>query len=769
MRNLGTKTALLIVLCICSIAGARDRTRSAGARPASHPAVQRQPAGEDRTESSVAATIMEEAWNIVDTEYAMFGIRDQLDWDAVKDKYLAEARNAGSYEQAAGIVARMLGHLRDGHVWVKYKGKHLPVYRVPHALNVNKNTKIYGRYLGRIQQAGRRIVWAKTTDSIGFIMIRSWSGGDLPDKFDDVMEQMRDTRGLIIDVRWNSGGDSELSKYIAARFVDTTRVYGHYRYRNGPGRSDLTEKIERALSPRGPWRYDRPVILLMGQGCVSACESFCAMMAACPNVTTMGDRTRGSTGFPIPFKLDGEIEIYVPQWISYLPDGQVIDGRGVMPDVPFVPGPASFAGDRDELFETVLDRLGAEPLPATAIAGPTVQAVREKEKTESSYRPKIVSVEPGEGSRNVAADTVLRVRFDRPMHPSTLQLEWKDGGFRECGRIRYDETQHEFAIPIRLEAGCQHRIVVNPDDGPGVQKGFQSVYRTAAEPLTWAFSTKEGTGKTDGSSVLQSKSAGSNTLRSVIERFNDKRRSMWSFVETVRTREYGRPGPAGYQCLRAYTTRFTLDGRHGICADIGEMTGMPLFVFGEGNMNHVCGYYRKTPETEEMVFCLYDQITEENIVVADPFDAHSMDVDSTIGQSSLQYGGRETVNGNDCHIISAQAGDGASAKSASSKQWWIDHNSNMLARMVDTRADGWKAVSRFSYERINEALDFMTYIPDISYQWVCENKKMVGSLEDGCTGRFIDVCDGTRGNVCGAWGSYGEAARNTVGVANSGG
>ena len=108
------------------------------------------------------------------------------------------------------------------------------------------------------------------------------------------------------------------------------------------------------------------------------------MMAACPNVTTMGDHTRGSTGFPVPFQLDGGIEIHVPQWIAYLPDGKVIDGRGVMPDVRFAPKPDSFTGNRDELLAMALEQLRKKPLPAEAIEGPTVQAVREGEGSFAS-------------------------------------------------------------------------------------------------------------------------------------------------------------------------------------------------------------------------------------------------------------------------------------------------------------------------------------------------------------------------------------------------
>ena len=748
MRNTNAKTLMLIALILSGWAGAQDRITP-----------------------QAAEAIVTNAWNIVNTEYPMFVIREKLDWDAIGSKYLDQAKKVRTTQEVGNIVARMLSHLRDGHVWVKLNGKHLPVFKVPHTLNVNRNTKIYGRFLERIQPVGRRLVWARTKEDIGYIMIQSWSGANLPNQFDDVMEQMRATRGLILDVRWNSGGDSELAKYVAARFVDTPRVYSTYRYRNGPKRTDLTEEIEQTLSPRGPWRYDRPVILLMGQGCLSACESFCAMMAACPNVATMGDHSRGSTGFPIPFKLDGGIEIFIPQWIAYLPDGQVIDGQGVLPDVPFTPKPGSFTGDRDELLSMALGRLRKIPLPTRAIEGPTIQAMREKEKAAKNVKPKVVSVEPRKGTSSVAPETELRIRFDTPMHPSTVQFEWKEGGFHACGPIRYDETRYEFTLPIRLEAGCQHRIVINPAAETGIQRGFQSPYRTGAESFTWSFSTQnDARKKADERSDESEGTSESDKTRSVIERFNEKRRGMWAFVETIHTQEYSRPGPQGYRCLRAYATRFTLNGDHEICADVGEMTGTPLFVLNEGHMNHISGYYRKTPDIEEAVFCLYAEMTEKHIVVADPFHARNVDVDSTIQQLHLYYNGQENVGGTPCDAICSRKDDTTSNRSAPpARQWWIDQKSHLLTQMADTRSDGSKVICRFSYAHINKALNFMSYIPDVSYLWICGNKKMVDSLPAGCRGRFIEVCDGTRGQVCGAWGSYGDEIKNTIGIASHGG
>lgn len=760
MRNLNIMTFTLATLILASLAsGAENRVG---------PTLKRH-TGCDPIASQAAVAILEKAWSIVNAEYPMFGIRDELDWDALRRTYRAEAERARSCQEVATIVARMLRHLRDGHVWVKLNGKHLPVFKVPHKLNVNRNTRIYERFLGRVQPVGRRLMWAKTKDNIGWLMIPGWKGADLPDRFDDVMEQMRDTRGLILDVRWNSGGDAELSKYIAARFVDTTRIFGYYRYRNGPKRTDLTEKIEREISPRGPWRYDRPVILLMGQGCFSACESFCAMMAACPNATTMGDHTRGSTGFPVPFKLDGGIEIHVPQWIAYLPDGQMMDGQGVIPEVPFAPKPNSFTGNRDELLSMALERLRKQPLPAKPIVGPTIQAVRERQEAERNYKPKVVSLRPSEGAINVASDTELRIGFDRPMHPSTLQLEWQAGGFHECGQIRYDESKHEFVIPVRLQAACQHRVIINPAGEQAAQKGFQSTCRTEAESLKWTFSTQSQSPKNESSqhSVVSGDGAESNKVGPAIERFNEIRRGMWAFVETIQAQEYSRPGPRGYQAMRAYATRFAISGEREICADIGEMRGMPLSVFGEGRMNHIGGYYQKTADVEEIVFCRFEEMNERKVIVADPFDAQNTDIESTIRQLGLQYGGREIIDGNPCDIVCSRRNGPAVTKSALPvKAWWIDQRSSLLAKMIDNQSDGSKTVHRFSYAHVNEVLNFLSYTPDVSYQWVCANKKMAEPLEDGCSGRFIEIRDGTRGSVCAAWGRHGEKGKKGIAVAH---
>jgi hypothetical protein len=188
---------------------------------------------------------------------------------------------------------------------------------------------------------------------------------------------------------------------------------------------------------------------------------------------------------------------------------------------------------------------------------------------------------------------------------------------------------------------------------------------------------------------------------------------------------------------------------------------MPLVVFSEGNLNHICGYYRKIPGTEEIVFCRDAEMTARRIVVADPFNAQSPDVSATIQQLGLQYRGQEVTDGTSYDMISVPKNDHSAS---TERQWWIDRHNYLLAKTVTHQSNGTKVVSRFSYDHINEALSFMAYMPDISYQWVCAHKQMVDPVEDGDSSRFIEVCDGTSGNVCGTWGCDGDTAKNVVGI-----
>src|SRR5205823_2245729 len=136
--------------------------------------------------------------------------------------------------------------------------------------------------------------------------------------------------------------------------------------------------------------------------------------------------------------------------------------------------------NRDDLLAAALDRARKFPLPRESIAGPIfipedelpnplrppagpLPDFTERVKAEAGdrSRPQVVSVSPSDGSTSIATSTALRIRFDRPMNPLALHLDWLAGGFLECDNPRYDPTKYEFTIPMRLPPAVLHQIVIN--------------------------------------------------------------------------------------------------------------------------------------------------------------------------------------------------------------------------------------------------------------------------------------------------------------------
>jgi hypothetical protein len=309
---------------------------------------------------SSKADAFDKLWGAFEQDYAMFVLRPEVDWAKLREQYRPKALAAKSTEEFAAVCAEMLKPLCDLHIWLTVAGENVPVFHRPRSANSNPGA--HQAVLGELVDEGLGVQWAITWDQIGFFAIRGWSGSDLPARCDEVMEELRHTRALIVDVRLNGGGSENLAGEVAGRFLHQEFVYAYSQFRNGPKHSDLTEKYERRVAPGGSWRYSRPVVLLIGQKCMSSNESFIAMMSGATNVTIMGDHTCGSSGNPEMVNLPLEMTVSVPRWIDYLPDGTPLDERGFQPQVPFKPSSGAFEGRRDDLLTAALERLRRAPL-----------------------------------------------------------------------------------------------------------------------------------------------------------------------------------------------------------------------------------------------------------------------------------------------------------------------------------------------------------------------------------------------------------------------
>jgi hypothetical protein len=302
---------------------------------------------------ALAQQAFDQLWEAFDREYAMFVLRPDVDWTRLRDQYRLRAVACKSTAEFGGICAEMLRSLRDLHVWLTVSGNQVPVFN--RERTANANPAAFRRILGELKRSGP-MDWTITADRIGFISIYGWNGSGLPGQFDTVLDKMRgtNTSGLVLDVRLNGGGSEDLARKVAGRFLEKEFVYAFSQFRSGPNHTNLTEKYSRSVQPRGPWRYEHPVVLLIGQKCMSSSESFVAMMSGAPQVTIMGDHTCGSSGNPKIVQLPLAMTVSVPRWIDYLPEGTPLDEKGMVPTETFRPGPNAFTGEHDDLLSAAL-------------------------------------------------------------------------------------------------------------------------------------------------------------------------------------------------------------------------------------------------------------------------------------------------------------------------------------------------------------------------------------------------------------------------------
>ncbi len=302
----------------------------------------------------MAEQAFDKLWEKFDRDYAMFAIRPEVDWEKSRAEYRPKAVKARSAYELAAVFAEMLRPLRDLHIWLKVGEVDVPVFNRPRASNSNPSA--HEAILGSLVQNGP-VSWSITEDKIGYLAIHGWGQEDIPDICDEIMEELRGTRAMIVDVRLNGGGSEDLAQAVAGRFVTNEFTYGFSQFRTGPKHTDLSEKQPRSVSPRGSWQYAHDVVLLIGQKCMSSNESFIAMMSGAPQVILMGDHTCGSSGNPEMLKLPGDITVSVPRWIDFRPDGQPLDEKGIEPKIVFRPAPGAFEGQHDDLLKAALERL----------------------------------------------------------------------------------------------------------------------------------------------------------------------------------------------------------------------------------------------------------------------------------------------------------------------------------------------------------------------------------------------------------------------------
>jgi hypothetical protein len=294
-------------------------------------------------------------WDDVDRHYSYFALK-KIDWKALKDRYRPRAVAAGDLREFVEVLTEMLGHLRDGHVWIDFEGR-IPTH-VSQA-DGNYNREVVRNALKGVADCGDfAFVGVTKADGFGALVLAKQSKADT-ESVRQAVEFIRahhDAPGFLVDLREANGGNELLAREIARTFCGKDAVYAKSKYRAGPGHDDFGPVYERVLQAvERP--YTRPVVCLIGPRAVSSGEGFVQMLKCLPHVTTVGARTRGSSGNPKPFELPGVgVTVWYSRWVDLLPDATPIEGAGIVPDIA-VAAPQNAYKEKDPTWDKAIETL----------------------------------------------------------------------------------------------------------------------------------------------------------------------------------------------------------------------------------------------------------------------------------------------------------------------------------------------------------------------------------------------------------------------------
>lgn len=173
---------------------------------------------------------------------------------------------------------------------------------------------------------------SKSAAGIGYIRLdaffRPYLAGE---KYAAALDEVADTRALIIDLRSNGGGSEDSVALLASYFFDQPTLLNEIV---APRSGERLQKWTRKDLEGKHYGMHRPVMILTSRDTFSAAEDFAYAMQTRKRATVVGEPTRGGAHPTAPFRLNTHFVLVLPvaETISPLTHTNW-EGTGVRPDI----------------------------------------------------------------------------------------------------------------------------------------------------------------------------------------------------------------------------------------------------------------------------------------------------------------------------------------------------------------------------------------------------------------------------------------------------
>jgi len=295
----------------------------------------------------------EALWTEINNYYSFFDIKN-VDWDLIYQEYSPLVNDNTTNDQLFSILSEMLGELNDGHVSLsdkksgkKYgsgeKASFLKEFPTQDSLRlllgvidttlINKGFQELTYHEMKIPYLNKNIIAFTNNNSYGYVRINLMIGiskNELNNILDNIVESFVNVEGVIIDVRFNSGGYDNYSFKIAERFADEKRLVHYKCTKKKKGFTDLETRY---LEPSGTTKIVKPIVVLTSDLTRSAADVFVLAMRQLPYVKIIGDNTYGIFSDVKEWKLPNAWRYTYSSQKFLTPEKKNLEGIGITPDI----------------------------------------------------------------------------------------------------------------------------------------------------------------------------------------------------------------------------------------------------------------------------------------------------------------------------------------------------------------------------------------------------------------------------------------------------
>lgn len=186
--------------------------------------------------------------------------------------------------------------------------------------------------------------------NIGYIQLTSFISTATPNEFLEALENTHDTKGLIIDLRGNTGGLLPNAVFISNLFINKGKIVSIVG-RNGYHYDIMAQDTNVNI--------DKPVILLVDGASASASEIFSGAMKDYHRAKLVGTKTygKGMVQKIIPMPNETGLNLTVAKYLT--PKGSDINKLGINPDIEMPIKQADILAKKDTQLEKAKDILNS--------------------------------------------------------------------------------------------------------------------------------------------------------------------------------------------------------------------------------------------------------------------------------------------------------------------------------------------------------------------------------------------------------------------------